>query len=60
MFMNVMFGWFVLLFIDLLFGGFVYLLLLFGVWLCVKLVDVWIVMVGVFDGNLVGCSDGDV
>ena len=58
-FMNATFGWPVLPSTDLPAGGPAYPLSSLGVRLRVKPSDAWTAMVGVFDGNPAGRSDGD-
>ncbi|KWO53128.1 carbohydrate porin [Burkholderia territorii] len=58
-FMNATFGWPVLPATDLPSGGPAYPLSSLGVRLRVKPADAWTAMVGVFDGNPAGRSDGD-
>ncbi|RKU04858.1 carbohydrate porin [Burkholderia sp. Nafp2/4-1b] len=58
-FMNATFGWPVLPAADLPAGGAAYPLSSLGVRLRVKPADAWTAMVGVFDGNPAGRSDGD-
>ncbi|WP_321798897.1 carbohydrate porin [Burkholderia sp. BCC1988] len=58
-FMNATFGWPVLPATDLPAGGAAYPLSSLGVRLRVKPADAWTAMVGVFDGNPAGRSDGD-
>lgn len=58
-FMNATFGWPVLPAVDLPAGGAAYPLSSLGVRLRVKPADAWTAMVGVFDGNPAGRSDGD-
>ncbi|WP_175921656.1 carbohydrate porin [Burkholderia latens] len=58
-FMNATFGWPVLPAADLPAGGPAYPLSSLGVRLRVKPADAWTAMVGVFDGNPAGRSDGD-
>ncbi|MBG0866328.1 MULTISPECIES: carbohydrate porin [Burkholderia] len=58
-FMNATFGWPVLPSTDLPSGGPAYPLSSLGVRLRVKPADAWTAMVGVFDGNPAGRTDGD-
>ncbi|KVF68487.1 porin [Burkholderia sp. FL-7-2-10-S1-D7] len=58
-FMNATFGWPVLPSTDLPSGGAAYPLSSLGVRLRLKPADAWTAMVGVFDGNPAGRSDGD-
>ena len=58
-FMNATFGWPVLPSTDLPAGGPAYPLSSLGVRLRVKPADAWTAMVGVFDGNPAGRTDGD-